>query len=138
MFLIADNTGKAETININAYPTSMHFGNSDQFYFDRYSGKLLKYLPDTKKSRGMKLNDLNYDIHVGQILGLTGKIIAFVASLISASLPVTGFIIWLGKRKKKVKPRRSKPAIGQANEVTHRPHLRHPVLGASKKQDATG
>jgi uncharacterized iron-regulated membrane protein len=48
----------------------------------------------------MKLNDMNYDIHVGQILGLPGKIIAFVASLICASLPVTGFIIWWGKHKK--------------------------------------
>ncbi len=46
------------------------------------------------------MNDANYDIHVGQIAGLTGKIIAFLASLISASLPVTGLIIWLGKRKK--------------------------------------
>ena len=100
MFLIADNAGKSETINITAYSNSMRFGNSDMFFFDRYSGKLLRYLPNTKKSTGMKLNDLNYDIHVGQVLGLTGKIIAFLASLVCATLPVTGFIIWLSKRKK--------------------------------------
>jgi len=110
MFLIADNSGKSETINIDAYAISMRFGNSDAYAFDRYNGKLLKYLPNVKKSTGMKLNEYNYDIHVGQVLGLTGKIIAFTASLISASLPVTGFIIWWGKRKKskkkKVKPAR--------------------------------
>jgi uncharacterized iron-regulated membrane protein len=50
---------------------------------------------------------MNYDIHVGAILSLPGKILAFFASLICASLPVTGFIIWWGRRKKKpVKPQR--------------------------------
>lgn len=48
----------------------------------------------------MKLNDLNYDIHVGQALGLTGKVMAFLASLVCASLPVTALVIWLGKRRK--------------------------------------
>lgn len=43
---------------------------------------------------------LNYDIHVGAILGLPGKILAFLASLLVASLPVTGFVIWLGRRNK--------------------------------------
>ncbi|MDF9799030.1 putative iron-regulated membrane protein [Catalinimonas alkaloidigena] len=43
---------------------------------------------------------MNYDIHRGAILGLTGKIIAFIASLIIASMPVTGVMIWWGRRKK--------------------------------------
>ena len=48
---------------------------------------------------------MNYDIHVGAVLGLPGKILAFFASLIAASLPVTGFVIWWGRRKKsKAKP----------------------------------
>ncbi|MCK7554360.1 PepSY domain-containing protein [Chitinophaga sedimenti] len=44
---------------------------------------------------------MNYDIHVGAIGGLTGKFIAFFASFICASLPVTGFLVWWGRRKKK-------------------------------------
>lgn len=48
-----------------------------------------------------KLMRMNYDIHTGAILGLPGKILAFLMSLVIASLPVTGFIIWLKKRKKK-------------------------------------
>jgi len=47
-----------------------------------------------------KFNRMNYDIHVGAILGLPGKILAFFASLIAASLPVTGFYIWWGRRRK--------------------------------------
>lgn len=100
MYLISDDESAAGAIGVTAYKKSMRYGNSDSYEFDRYTGKLLRSLPNTKKSLGLKLNDLNYDIHVGQALGLTGKIIAFMASLICASLPVTGFIIWLGKRKK--------------------------------------
>lgn len=44
---------------------------------------------------------LNYDIHTGNVLGLGGKFLVFFASLVAASLPVTGFCIWLGGRKGK-------------------------------------
>ena len=55
---------------------------------------------DREKNAGERLVEMNYDIHVGAIGGLTGKIIAFIASLVCASLPVTGFLVWWGKRKK--------------------------------------
>jgi len=42
----------------------------------------------------------NYDIHIGAIGGLFGKILAFIISLLSASLPVTGFLMWYGRRNK--------------------------------------
>jgi uncharacterized iron-regulated membrane protein len=48
---------------------------------------------------------MNYDIHVGSIGGLPGKIIAFFASLLTATLPVTGVVMWFGRRKKTKKPR---------------------------------
>jgi uncharacterized iron-regulated membrane protein len=47
-----------------------------------------------------KIARMNYDIHVGAVLGLPGKIMAFAASLIAASLPITGFLIWRGRKKK--------------------------------------
>ncbi len=43
---------------------------------------------------------MNYDIHVGAILGLPGKILMFLASLVVASLPVTGTLLWWGRRKR--------------------------------------
>jgi len=112
MFLIYVDDAAAGIVGITAYAEALHFYKSDEYTFDKYTGKLLKTLPHAKKSPGMKLNDMNYDIHVGQILGIAGKIIAFSASLICASLPVTGFIIWWGKRKK--------PKKNKAKEVTHR------------------
>lgn len=48
-----------------------------------------------------KFRRMNYDLHIGAIWGLPGKILAFCASLICASLPVTGFLVWWGRRTKK-------------------------------------
>lgn len=69
--------------------------------FDQYSGKLLRERHHSEKNFGEKLITANYDIHVGAILGLPGKILAFIASFICAMLPVTGFLIWWGRTNKK-------------------------------------
>lgn len=78
--------------------------NSDHLYFDRYSGRQLsgRFQADLheKTSPFRKINGLVYDIHFGTILGLPGRFLVFFASLIAASLPITGFMVWLGKRKK--------------------------------------
>lgn len=54
-----------------------------------------------------KIQRMNYDIHIGAIGGIAGKIIAFLVSLLTASLPVTGVLLWYGRnyKKKKVKER---------------------------------
>lgn len=94
---------KNETINIYGYPYNELYCGFEQMQFDQYSGKLLNAKKHNEKNRGEKFLEMNYDIHVGAIGGIYGKIIAFIASLIAASLPVTGFIVWLGKKKKRSK-----------------------------------
>lgn len=52
-----------------------------------------------------KILRMNYDIHIGAIGGIAGKIIAFLISLLTASLPVTGMLLWYGRNyKKEIKP----------------------------------
>lgn len=51
-----------------------------------------------------KIIRMNYDIHIGAIGGIAGKIIAFLVSLLVASLPVTGILMWYGRNYKKKKP----------------------------------
>ncbi|HJP63891.1 MAG TPA: PepSY-associated TM helix domain-containing protein [Mucilaginibacter sp.] len=116
MFLIYDPAAKTDAVGVTAYAQSLHYYKSDGYSFDKFSGKLLKRLPHTKKSAGLKMNAMNYDIHVGQIWGLPGKILAFIISLICASLPVTGFIVWLGKRKK---PKKKVAIKDIAHRKTH-------------------
>lgn len=48
-----------------------------------------------------KLLRMNYDLHTGAVWGLGGKIFMFLMSLLIASLPVTGFAYWYGRRVKK-------------------------------------
>lgn len=86
--------------------------NSDFYHYDQYTGQ---ELPATGSYAGTfkdaKLADkivrMNYDIHVGAVLGIPGKLLAFFASLVAASLPITGFIIWWGRRKKAKANRKS-------------------------------
>ncbi|SEA77845.1 PepSY-associated TM helix domain-containing protein [Pedobacter hartonius] len=74
--------------------------NQNVFYFNPGTGQMLRYklFKDFKLSD--KLESTNYDLHTGQLFGLFGKIVACIVSLISASLPITGLIIWLKKKKK--------------------------------------
>ncbi|MDO3427033.1 PepSY-associated TM helix domain-containing protein [Chryseobacterium sp. APV1] len=80
---------------------SYSYHKSSSLIFDENSGELLHTQDMKDKNFGEKTVGANYDIHVGSILGLPTKIIAFIVSLICASLPVTGFMIWWGRRKKK-------------------------------------
>lgn len=91
-----DTTG---TFDSYIRPNNMVYYNTVAKNYDRYSGKLLRTSDFNKLNNGEKLIYMNYDIHVGQILGIPGKILALLASLICAALPVTGFMIWWGKRK---------------------------------------
>jgi len=79
---------------------SYSYHKSSSLIFDENSGELLHTHDMKDKNFGEKTVGANYDIHVGSILGLPTKIIAFMVSLICASLPVTGFLIWWGRRKK--------------------------------------
>ncbi|BAV05068.1 Uncharacterized iron-regulated membrane protein [Filimonas lacunae] len=88
------------TIDLYCYRGKEIFYDYDAMQFDQYSGKLLHIANAKDKNRGEKLTGMNYDIHVGAIAGLPGKILAFIASLIAASLPVTGVMLWWGRRNK--------------------------------------
>lgn len=71
-----------------------------QVIFDENSGEVLFNRSHQKKNFGEKFVAANYDIHVGAILGIWGKILAFIVSLICASLPITGFLVWKGRKFK--------------------------------------
>jgi uncharacterized iron-regulated membrane protein len=79
---------------------------NDYFHYDQYTGKELVAAGSfagkfADAAMADKIVRMNYDMHVGAILGLPGKLLAFFASLIAASLPITGFIIWRGRNNKK-------------------------------------
>lgn len=113
-------TEKAESIFSYVNFREGTYYNVDYNYFDQYSVKKIQATgPYTGKyseaNFANTLRRMNYDIHTGAILGLPGKILVFFASLICASLPVTGFVIWWGRRKKAPKKvRKSVPVMKTA------------------------
>ncbi|WP_276089089.1 PepSY-associated TM helix domain-containing protein [Pedobacter sp. JY14-1] len=103
-----DTARSGATIDIYVYPTAGQFYNSQSYTFDQHTLKELKRsdpyaVAFNQASFGQKLRKMNYEIHVGSILGFPGKVLAFLASLIGASLPITGFLIWYGRKFKKKK-----------------------------------
>lgn len=103
-FILPQNDSAALLVRAN--PSEKTFYKTDYRYFDQYSGKEFegsygwgKYSDVSTLSD--RIRRMNYDIHIGAVLGLPGRIAAFLAALIAASLPVTGFLIWRGRKKVK-------------------------------------
>jgi uncharacterized iron-regulated membrane protein len=95
---------KTDPIRIVIIEPALLVYNTNHYYFDRYTGKQIRgHFEDglhADASLFHTLHGLVYDIHFGTILAFPGRLLVFFASLISASLPITGFIVWLGKKKK--------------------------------------
>lgn len=92
-----------KNLPVTIYGKEGRFSERNLLTFDKYSGKLLANKPHPKLNSAEKYANANYDIHTGSYFGLFGKIIWFIAGLICTSLPVTGFLVWWGKRKKQGK-----------------------------------
>lgn len=94
----------SSSIAANANLDKGTYWKTDYRYFDQYTLKEKEvshiYGKLQNATASDKLIRMNYDIHTGAILGLPGKVFAFLISLLIASLPVTGFLIWYGKRNK--------------------------------------
>ncbi|KAA5541719.1 PepSY-associated TM helix domain-containing protein [Adhaeribacter rhizoryzae] len=103
---VPENAKAAIEVALN--PDTETYWQTDYRYYDQYTLKEIEvkhqYGAFAKASAADKLFRMNYDIHVGAIAGIPGKIIAFFASLLAASMPVTGFLIWWGRRKKQPRP----------------------------------
>ncbi|MGE8553235.1 MAG: PepSY-associated TM helix domain-containing protein [Chryseobacterium jejuense] len=95
------------------YYAELTYGNkqyqNEQYNFDQYSGKILKhqFYKDEKIGYGTALRERNYDLHTGSIFGIFGRIIYLLAGIIATSLPITGFIIYFNRKKKKPKKKHS-------------------------------
>ena len=99
---IPDSDSAAIAVNTNTEIGTTW--KTDYRYFDQYTLKELSVNHLYGRFQDAKLADkairMNYDVHVGAIFGLAGKVLAFLVSLVAASLPITGFYIWWGRRNK--------------------------------------
>lgn len=94
-----------ESIYVEVSNSAGLFYDSDFRFFDQHTLEEIETPGIYGKYGDAKVADkilrMNYDIHIGAIGGITGKIIAFLVSLLTASLPVTGILLWYGRTYKK-------------------------------------
>ncbi|WP_437920364.1 PepSY-associated TM helix domain-containing protein [Sphingobacterium sp. LRF_L2] len=130
------NAKSAYAIYADKYRDRYYGGQS--YVFDQYTGKrILNNISLYNKqfhenTVGEQIYRMNYDIHVGSVLGLPTKILAFFASFIGATLPVTGFIIWYNRKwgKKKTSTKRMKKGASlpeSSNDVSDKKVVPHKV-----------
>ena len=98
---------EAPQITISAESATVSLGNtgntraSDRYTFDRRSGELTlatKYADSTEADR---LRGWIYSIHTGSLGGIFTRILWLLAALLGATLPLTGYYIWIKHLTKK-------------------------------------
>lgn len=99
MMSIRSSKAEDETFDVQIRMTEMKTGNFRWYYFNKKQNSIEKVTSSDNLKAGDRIGTLNYDIHTGNISGLPTKILAFLISLICASLPITGFVVWRNKVK---------------------------------------
>ena len=74
--------------------------NLENVVYDKYTGKKLRI--EKPYIIHEKVENFIWQLHMGQWWGQFGKLSTFLAGVIATSLPITGFLIWWGRRKKKI------------------------------------
>jgi uncharacterized iron-regulated membrane protein len=96
-----------ESIYIEVSNSKGIYYDSDFRFFDQNTLEEIETPSIYGKYKNAKVADkiqrMNYDIHIGAIGGIAGKIIAFLVSSLTASLPLTGVLLWYGRNYKKKK-----------------------------------
>ena len=85
-----------------------NFGNmhaADKYMFDTANGKITNVELYKESARKGKISGWFYSLHIGSWGGLFTRILSFFAALLGATLPLTGYYLWIkrlyGKRKSK-------------------------------------
>lgn len=82
------------------------FGNqraSDRYIFNLRNGKITEEILYKETDRAGKIRGWIYSVHVGSWGGMVTRILSFIAALLGATLPLTGYYLWIRKWKQKKK-----------------------------------
>lgn len=95
---------EAGSIAINVLPANApHKNATDALYFDQYTGRQIGKLAFTERSKGARIRSFFLPVHTGAIIGMPGRILAFIATFLGSTFPTTGVIMWINRTRKKRK-----------------------------------
>ncbi|MEM6395110.1 MAG: PepSY-associated TM helix domain-containing protein [Bacteroidota bacterium] len=96
---------------LNYKHESSWWETTDQYRYHPETGEVVHTFRHEDKQLGEKWRNSNYAIHVGSIYGTPTKIIASFCALFFATLPISGFLIWFQRRKKKKRKWAKNPRV---------------------------
>ncbi|MBP3349561.1 MAG: PepSY domain-containing protein [Bacteroidaceae bacterium] len=76
---------------------------SDSYKFDNQTGRITDHTYYSDNNKRNKLRGWIYSVHVGSCGGMVTRILAFLAALLGATLPLTGYYLWIKRLNKKNK-----------------------------------
>lgn len=95
---------KAITIsNKNVFVTKngSNMRRGDTIEFSHKDGSITSVVPYSQQPRQQKVRTLFFSLHTGNWGGMIVKILYFIATIIGASLPITGYYLWISKKRRK-------------------------------------
>lgn len=101
-----------ETITVSAGTVSVKntkYGNmraADKYMFDEESGAITSVELYKDSARKGKLSGWFYSLHIGSWGGLLTRILSFLAALLGATLPLTGYYLWIKRLYGKYRSRK--------------------------------
>ncbi|KAA2220775.1 PepSY domain-containing protein [Chryseobacterium sediminis] len=95
--------------------------NGKSMETNKYTGKEIDYPKEVQMHE--VIEHMNFDLHVGYWGGMFGKIFTFIIGIICTSLPITGFLIWWGRRNKSPKKNKEVKNIHQHRKDSHHEQL---------------
>lgn len=100
-FLNLNPKNETDPIMVLTYQQKGRYYDRNTYYYDRITLQPIRVPGDRFQEASLadKLVMMNYDLHTGSILGFPGKVLAFLVSLLCASFPITGFLLWMNKKR---------------------------------------
>ncbi len=81
---------------------------ADKFDFDKRTGQITDSKPYDTQDRASKVRSGVYTVHVGSWGGLLTRILTFLSALLGATLPLTGYYLWIRRLVKRRQNRSEK------------------------------
>lgn len=94
----------SSSILVVSNPSNQTYWKSDYVFYNQYTAEEIPVQHIWGKFKEAnaadKLLRMNYDLHVGAIWGIPGKLLLCLASLALSTLPCTGVLIWWARKLK--------------------------------------
>lgn len=100
---------KYEQITVSDGTAEVAFGGlgnrraADKYTFDKSTGSITSASPYADSSRPSKLRGWIMSVHIGTWGGLLTRLLWFVAALFGATLPLTGYYLWIRRLRRRVR-----------------------------------